>query len=73
MGSSPTQVEVLGTDSEDAASAIYALQVTTGSVLRALAYNCGGLLIEHGWLRILGGGTTLLPSLAAANALGDPA
>ncbi|WP_415004786.1 DUF2625 family protein [Aeromicrobium sp.] len=47
-------------------------QVTTGSTLGALAYNCAGLLIDHGWLRILAGGTDRLVSRASANGLGDP-
>lgn len=32
------------------------LQVTTRSTLGAIAYETGGLLIDHGWLRVLGGG-----------------
>jgi hypothetical protein len=42
-------------------------------VLGAVALNCGGLLIDHGWLRILGGGGRGLPDLATVNGLGDPA
>lgn len=51
---------------------LYRLQVTPASVLGALALECGGLVLEHGWLRILGGGGEGLPDLAAANGLGDP-
>lgn len=32
------------------------LQVTTRSPMGAIAYETGGLLIDHGWLRILGSG-----------------
>ena len=32
------------------------LQVTTHSTLGALAYNTGGVLIDDGWLRLLGSG-----------------
>jgi hypothetical protein len=32
------------------------LQVTTHSTLGALAYDTGGLLIDNGWLRLLGSG-----------------
>jgi hypothetical protein len=35
---------------------LHALQVTTHSTLGALAYETGGLLIDSGWLRILGSG-----------------
>ena len=51
---------------------LFCLQVTAGSTLGALALNCGGLLLDHGWLRILGGGTSDLPDLAAANGVGQP-
>jgi hypothetical protein len=52
---------------------IYRLQVTARSVLGALALNTGGLLIDSGWLRILGGGADGLPDLASVNGLGDTA
>ena len=37
------------------------LQVTTRSPLGAIAYETGGVLVDHGWLRILGGGHPKLP------------
>ncbi|UYB52741.1 DUF2625 domain-containing protein [Xanthomonas sp. AM6] len=37
------------------------LQVTTRSPMGAIAYETGGLLIDHGWLRILGSGHPALP------------
>jgi hypothetical protein len=36
------------------------VQVTTHSTLGALAYDTGGLLIDDGWLRLLGSGHPLL-------------
>ncbi len=33
------------------------LQVTLRSPMGAVAYHTGGILIDHGWLRILGGGS----------------
>lgn len=48
-------------------SSLHALQVSAASALGALALNCGGLLIDCGWLRILGGGSEGLPSIAEAN------
>jgi hypothetical protein len=35
---------------------LLAVQVSTHSVLGALAFETGGILIDHGWLRILGSG-----------------
>lgn len=46
-----------------------ALQVTARSPLGALALNTGGLLADHGWFRIFGGGAAGIPDLASANAL----
>ncbi len=41
--------------------ALLALQVTSRSPMGALALETGGLLVDHGWLRILGGGHPRLP------------
>jgi hypothetical protein len=38
------------------AEVLLALQVTTRSPLGALAYETGGLIIDDGWLRVLGSG-----------------
>lgn len=51
---------------------LYRLQVTARSTLGAIALHTGGLTVQHGWLRILGGGGRTLPSLADANGLDDP-
>lgn len=48
------------------------LQVTARSSLGALALNCGGVILDHGWLRILGGGGEGLWSVADANQLEEP-
>ena len=54
-------------------SVLYRLQVTARSVLGALAVHTGGVLVDDGWLRLLGGGGGDLPDLASINRLGDPA
>lgn len=69
---SPEHVRVLEARPQLAADTLLRLQVTTRSALGALAYHCGGLVIDHGWLRILGGGGHGLPDLATANGLGPP-
>lgn len=38
------------------AETLLAVQVSTRSVLGAVAFETGGILIEHGWLRLLGSG-----------------
>jgi len=49
-------VEVLPANREKAAAALLAMQVTLRSAMGAVVYNSGGLLIHHGWLRMLGSG-----------------
>jgi hypothetical protein len=47
------------------------LQVTTRSPLGAIAYHTGGLLVDHGWIRVLGaGGDRLGRSVADWNGFG---
>lgn len=51
---------------------MFRLQVTVASALGSLARYTGGVLVEHSWLRLLGGGSGNLPSLAEVNGLGTP-
>lgn len=48
--------EVLPREPQRAASALQQLQVTTRSPMGAVVYETGGILIDGGWLRILGSG-----------------
>jgi len=54
IAESPRLVEVLPVERREAITALIALQVTTHSTLGALAWETGGILLDHGWLRILG-------------------
>jgi Protein of unknown function DUF2625 len=47
--------------SENRGRVLVGLQVTTRSPMGAIAYESGGLLVDHGWLRILGAGHPKLP------------
>jgi Protein of unknown function DUF2625 len=69
----PVSVHVLQVPQPQGLRVLHRLQVTTASAVGALAVNCGGLLVDHGWLRVLGGGSGDLPDLARASRLGDPA
>jgi hypothetical protein len=42
------------------------LQVSTRSTLGAVAHECGGILVDHGWLRVLGSGSPRLPRAVGA-------
>lgn len=46
--------------SPDRERVLLGLQVTTRSTMGAVAYDTGGLLIDHGWLRVLGSGNAKL-------------
>jgi hypothetical protein len=47
------------------------LRVSARSYLGALALNCSGVLVDDGWLRLLGAGGAALADLATTNGLGD--
>ena len=62
------QVEVLPADPARADAVLPALQGTLDSTLGAVAHRSGGLLVDHGWLRILGAGSARMQrSLATWN------
>jgi hypothetical protein len=62
-------VEVLPPNLQSRAESLRAIQVTVGSVLGAIAYETGGLLVDHGWVRHLGSGhPRLTRSVASWNA-----
>jgi hypothetical protein len=50
------RVTVLPRQEAAARACLEALQVTTRSPLGAIAHETGGVLIDHGWLRLLGSG-----------------
>ncbi|MFL0248293.1 DUF2625 family protein [Candidatus Clostridium stratigraminis] len=50
------QVEVLPNTKADGEETLLQLQITNRSTMGAIALECGGLLVNHGWLRILGSG-----------------
>lgn len=54
----PCQLLPPGAEREDA---LQSVQVSTHSTLGALAYDTGGLLIDDGWVRLLGSGHPKLP------------
>lgn len=48
--------EILGAERSKAETVLLELQVTTRSPMGAIALESGGILIDHGWLKILGSG-----------------
>ncbi|WP_207433133.1 DUF2625 domain-containing protein [Sabulibacter ruber] len=68
MKEAKNKVEVLPKTQANADAALLQAQVTTRSPMGAVIYETGGILIDNGWLRILGSGSPRLPrSLMAWN------
>ncbi|MEV5610530.1 DUF2625 domain-containing protein [Streptomyces sp. NPDC052225] len=69
-------IEVLPPDSDLARASLLQLQVTAGSYLGAVVLHSGGLLIDHGWVRVFGSpegeSEGSLPSLARVNRFPEP-
>lgn len=64
-------VEVLQVEPVRALQALLRLQVTARSVLGGLVLHTGGLRVDHGWLRVLGGGCAGLLDVAEMNRMGE--
>ncbi|CAM3426925.1 DUF2625 domain-containing protein [Flavobacterium chungbukense] len=54
------KVEILPADPQKAKDALYQTQITTASPMGAIVYKTGGILIDNGWIRILGSGSAKL-------------
>ena len=54
-------VEELKAERSAGERALVGLQVTSRSPMGAIALETGGLLVDHGWIRVLGGGHRRLP------------
>lgn len=67
ISSSPVDVQVLPGDAETGRVCLAQLQVSEASALGAIVLNSGGLLIDHGWVRVLGGTVANGNGLAAVN------
>ncbi|MFE1951638.1 DUF2625 domain-containing protein [Streptomyces sp. NPDC059524] len=72
FAASAVPVEVLTADRSESRRCLLQMQVTARSVLGAMALNCGGLVLDDGWVRVFAGGSGedggSLPSLAQVNA-----
>jgi len=70
LAEATNDVRVLPADRERAERTLYELQVTSRSPLGAVALETGGIVVDRGWLRILGSGSDeLRASLATWNRL----
>ncbi|MEO8771209.1 MAG: DUF2625 domain-containing protein [Ferruginibacter sp.] len=60
IDSAKNKVEILPVDSLKAREALYKTQVTTHAPMGAIIFMTGGILIDDGWIRILGSGNKKL-------------
>lgn len=60
IDSAKNKVEILTVDNQKAKKTLYKTQVTTRSPMGSIVYETGGLLIDNGWIRILGSGNEKL-------------
>ncbi|WP_206614339.1 DUF2625 domain-containing protein [Chitinophaga barathri] len=56
IDSATNKVQVLPADTSKSKNALYETQVTTRSPMGAVIYHTGGILVDNGWIRILGSG-----------------
>ena len=54
------KVEILSVKSNNAKEALFKTQITTRSPMGAIIYETGGILVDNGWIRILGSGNEKL-------------
>jgi hypothetical protein len=57
IDSAKNKIEVLPADPARAKDALYKTQVTTRSIMGAIVYSTGGILVDDGWIRIFGSGS----------------
>lgn len=58
--SAKNKIEVLPVNPSKAEDALFKTQVTTRSPMGAIVYTTGGILVDDGWIRILGSGNAKL-------------
>ncbi len=63
---------ILPVDREHSKRTLEQLQVSTRSYLGAIAYETGGILVDHGWIKVLGSGASgIYGSLGSWNGLDE--
>jgi hypothetical protein len=72
FAASVATLKVLPVVADEGRRGLLQLQITARSALGSLVLNCGGLLVDDGWVRVFGSGSDqhngALPSLAHINA-----
>lgn len=72
LAKAENHVEVLPNNRAGGEEALLKLQITNRSTMGAIALECGGILIDDGWLRILGSGNeNISGNLLSWNNIGE--
>ncbi len=58
--SAKNKVDILPVDKQKSKDALYKTQVTTRSPMGSIVFETGGILVDNGWIRILGSGSEQL-------------
>jgi hypothetical protein len=69
---SDKDIVILDNERRAGEEALYQLQITNRSTMGAIALECGGLVIDHGWLYILGSGNVQIYGSLKYESLGFP-
>ena len=67
FGRSSANVDILPVNQALAEEAVQTVQISTRSDFGAVLYHCGGLLVDHSWVRVLGSGGNALRGLVEWN------
>jgi hypothetical protein len=67
IANAPYPVRILPADPTGAQPCLEELGISTRSWLGAVVANAGALIVDHGWLRVLGCGAAGLPDVVAAS------
>jgi len=68
---SSNDAHVLGCAAGDGEAGLWRLQMTARSMLGGIVLNCGAMVVDHGWVKVLGAGVPGLPGVAGVNGLPD--
>ncbi|KND35202.1 DUF2625 family protein [Streptomyces acidiscabies] len=72
VAESPVDVRVLDGDEVGRRRCVKQMGFTSQSVLGAVISNCGGFVVDGGWVRVLGGGADGLPDIGRVNGFPGP-
>ena len=67
LRSATNDTQVLPGDSFNGRQVLYRLQMTARSMVGAIVLHCGAILVDHGWVKVLGSGLPGLPNVATAS------